>query len=58
MTLYVPWCVWRERNDRVFDDTKSSVIKLKWLCVKTLFDWAHAHMPTTSDTLLDFFVIF
>ena len=33
------WCVWRERNNRHFEDLERSVSDLKLFFLKTLLDW-------------------
>jgi hypothetical protein len=33
------WCIWRERNDRSFEECERSVLNLKMLFLKTLAEW-------------------
>ena len=33
------WCIWRERNNRRFEDLERSVLDLKLFFLKTLLDW-------------------
>ena len=33
------WCIWRERNNRHFEDLERSVSNLKLFFLKTLLDW-------------------
>ena len=33
------WCIWRERNNRHFEDLERSVSDLKLFFLKTLLDW-------------------
>ena len=33
------WCIWRERNNRHFEDLERSVADLKLFFLKTLLDW-------------------
>ena len=36
------WCIWRERNARNFDGCEKSVLDLKLLFLKSLFEWMNA----------------
>ena len=33
------WCIWRERNSKSYEDTRSSLPNLKLLFFRTLLDW-------------------
>ena len=33
------WCLWRERNARCFEGQELSVVKMKYLFLKSLYDW-------------------
>ena len=33
------WCIWRERNNRHFEDLERSIADLKLFFLKTLLDW-------------------
>jgi hypothetical protein len=33
------WCVWRERNSRLFEDGECSILDLRSQFLRTLFDW-------------------
>ena len=33
------WCLWRERNNRTFKDTKRTMLDLKLIFFRTLLDW-------------------
>ena len=41
--LCLMWCIWRERNDRSFEDSKRKVAKLKTLFFHTPFQWIAAY---------------
>ena len=41
------WCLWRERNMRIFEGCEQHVDELKLLFLRTLFEWM---------ALLDYFV--
>ncbi|KAF5457906.1 hypothetical protein F2P56_021979 [Juglans regia] len=36
------WCLWQERNERIFEDKERSIAELKMLFFRTLCTWAHA----------------
>jgi hypothetical protein len=38
---YLLWCIWRERNDKSFEDREMMVVDLKSF-FNTLFHWAIA----------------
>lgn len=50
---YVLWCLWRERNARTFDDVKSSVLKLKALLVRVLYDWMAVHSSFSFSNMIE-----
>ena len=33
------WCIWQERNNRCFEDSKRTIANLKLFIFKTLSDW-------------------
>jgi hypothetical protein len=37
------WCLWRERNLRIFEDGDQSTLDLRLLLLRTLFDWMTAN---------------
>jgi hypothetical protein len=38
----VMWSLWRERNNRTFEDLEHSVGQLIEFCMSSLFDWSRA----------------
>ena len=36
---YLMWCIWRERNNWCFEDSKGTIADLKLFFFKTLSDW-------------------
>ncbi|KAG2674363.1 hypothetical protein I3760_13G130500 [Carya illinoinensis] len=36
------WCIWKEQNDRTFEDKEHSMEEIRLLFVRTLFLWAKA----------------
>ena len=39
--LCVMWVLWREQNQRVFKGQERTVVELKSVLLRTLFDWMH-----------------
>jgi len=53
------WCLWRERNDRSFEDRKRTVVKLKYFFLNTFYLWATAsNFPNVLDFSLFSFIFF
>jgi exonuclease III len=54
--LCVIWCIWRERNARIFEDKECSVVGVRKNMITMLHMWAMAHyrneIPTIEDLLL------
>ena len=48
--LCLMWCLWRERNRRMFEDMDSSDDQLLASFSGTLFDWSRAWRLTSSDS--------
>ena len=46
--LCVMWSLWRERNNRTFENVEHSMGWLIEFCMATLFDWSRAWGFTTS----------
>ena len=49
--LCLMWCLWRERNRRMFEDMDSLDDQLLASFSGTLFDWSRAWGLTSSDSL-------
>jgi hypothetical protein len=49
------WCIWRERNDRSFEDSERMVVKLKAFFFNTLFQWMVAYKCFHISSFHDFF---
>ena len=47
--------IWRERNANTFKGNESSKVQLKFLFLKSLYDWTLVTNSISSTTLLDFF---
>ena len=48
------WCLWRERNSRIFEDGERSILDLRLQFLRTLFDWMSASRLFSFHTFLDF----
>jgi hypothetical protein len=54
--LCVMWVLWRERNLRVFEGQERTVLELKLVLLRTLFDWLHcssSYNPSYFEEFLD-----
>ena len=49
------WCLWKERNARLFKDNDQNVLELKMLFFRTLFGWMTATGLFPSLSYLEFF---
>jgi hypothetical protein len=50
------WVLWRERNLRVFEGQERTVLDLKLVLLRTLFDWLHcssSYSPSYFEEFLD-----
>jgi hypothetical protein len=50
------WTIWRERNNRTFENLESPVAKVIELFFATLFDWSRAWGFTSSPSVGEFLV--
>ena len=50
------WCIWKERNNRCFEDSERAMPDLKLLFIRTLLDWFSVwrNHPFSILDLLDF----
>ena len=46
-------CIWRENNACCFENQELSVVKLKYLFLKTLYEWTLLHVSVSVEGLLD-----
>uniref|UniRef100_A0A2N9IHE7 Reverse transcriptase zinc-binding domain-containing protein n=1 Tax=Fagus sylvatica TaxID=28930 RepID=A0A2N9IHE7_FAGSY len=49
----VMWCLWRERNVRLFEDCERPVSALKLLFFQTLYDWVVAVGISSINSMMD-----
>ena len=52
--LYLMWTLWRERNERVFNDNERTDQALKLSFLYTLVNWGRVYLETHSLSLFDF----
>lgn len=52
------WYLWRERYAKVFEGHELSKAKLKYLLLKSLFDWTFQHMAFFGRRVLVFLGFF
>jgi len=56
--LCLLWCIWRERNARLFEDIETSIVELrKWL-LNTLYIWIASHHSLNVFTYVDILKLF
>ena len=48
------WIVWMEWNRCSFEDTEKTLVELKYLCQRSLFDWSQCSGFTDCSSLLEF----
>jgi hypothetical protein len=41
--LCLLWCIWRERNTRLFEDVETSMVELWTRLLNTLYIWIASH---------------
>ena len=47
------WCIWRERNRRVFESTETPLQRLKENFIKILYFWKNGKLSSFSIDLTD-----
>jgi hypothetical protein len=52
--LYIMWCIWRERNDRRFEDSSRSSEDLLRFFFFTLFTWTAGWLAPRVISFVDF----
>ena len=48
------WCIWRERNQRIFEGKEMSILNLKFLFLKALFKWVTCSPTISTLSLMEF----
>jgi hypothetical protein len=52
------WCLWRERNDRQFEDKERTIEELMSFFFHSLYSWSAAFLAPLSFSFNDFLVLF
>jgi hypothetical protein len=52
--LCLLWCIWRERNARLFEDIEISMVELQKRLLNTLYIWIASHHSLNVFTYVDF----
>jgi hypothetical protein len=56
--LCLLWCIWRERNARLFEDVETSMVELRKRLIDTLYFWISPHHSLSVFTYVDFLNLF
>jgi hypothetical protein len=56
--LCLLWCIWRERNVRLFEDEETSMIELWKSLLNMLYFWIASHNCLNNFTYVDFLNLF
>ena len=54
MPHWLMWCLWREYNGRSFDDCEKTIVELKLLFFRTLFEWVSVRGSISCVSLHQF----
>jgi hypothetical protein len=52
------WCLWREHNDRQFEDKERTIEDLIFFFFHSLYSWLAAFLAPLAFSFNDFFVLF
>jgi hypothetical protein len=52
------WCIWRERNARLFEDVETPMVELRKRLLNTLYSWIVPHHSLSVFTFVDFLNLF
>jgi hypothetical protein len=56
--LCLLWCIWRERNARLFEDVETSMVELRKCLLNMLYIWIASHHCLNDFTFVDFLNLF
>jgi hypothetical protein len=56
--LCLLWCIWRERNARLFEDVETPLVELRKRLLNTLYFWIAPHHSLSIFTFVDFLIYF
>jgi hypothetical protein len=48
------WCIWRERNARLFEDVETPMVELRKRLLNNLYSWIAPHHSLSVFTFVDF----
>jgi hypothetical protein len=56
--LCLLWCIWRERNARIFENVETSMVELQKSLLNMLYIWITSHHCLNDFTFVDFLNLF
>jgi len=56
--LCLLWCIWRERNARLFEDVETTMVELRKGWLTTLYSWIAPHHSLSVFTFVEFLNVF
>jgi hypothetical protein len=56
--LCLLWCIWRERNARLFENIETSMVELRKRLLNMLYFWIVSHNCLNNFTYVDFLNLF
>jgi hypothetical protein len=56
--LCLLWCIWRERNARLFEDVETTMVELRKGWLTTLYSWIAPHHSLSAFTFVEFLNVF
>jgi hypothetical protein len=56
--LCLLWCIWRERNARLFEDVETPMVELRKQLLNTSYSWIAPHHSLSVFTFVDFLNLF
>jgi len=56
--LCLMWCIWRERNARLFENVETSMVEIRKRLLNTLYIWIASHHCLNVFTYVDFLNLF
>ena len=48
------WCIWKERNRRTFERKELSLLNLKLIFLKTLYEWCFKSYTFSMNCFMEF----
>jgi len=56
--LCLLWCIWQERNARLFEDVETSMVELRKQLFNMFYSWIASHHSLNVFTYVDFLNLF